>query len=114
MLELVVIGGGMIGQRIANEALDRGHRVTLVVRDPAKAAEIERAEMVAGDVLDTPGLAQHMAGRDVVVSAVGTSEDELLVGSDGESAISMEDYAVALVDEAETPGHIGRRFTVGY
>jgi uncharacterized protein len=30
------------------------------------------------------------------------------------SAISMEDYAVALVDEIETPRHLGRRFTVGY
>mgnify|MGYP002753864882 FL=1 len=27
-------------------------------------------------------------------------------------AISAEDFAVALVDEAETPKHIGRRFTV--
>jgi putative NADH-flavin reductase len=40
--------------------------------------------------------------------------DELLVGADDASAISMEDYAVALVDEIETPRHVGRRFTVGY
>ncbi len=40
--------------------------------------------------------------------------DELLVGADDVSAISMEDYAVALVDEIETPRHVGRRFTVGY
>jgi putative NADH-flavin reductase len=26
----------------------------------------------------------------------------------------MEDYAVAIVDEAENPRHVGRRFTVGY
>jgi uncharacterized protein len=215
MLELVVIGGGgMIGQRIAREALDRDHRVTLVVRDPAKTAEIDaRAQVVVGDVLYTEAIAEQMAGRDVVVSAVGTAradepdyslylraadslvtalralgeaaprlivvggvgsladasgaplldrvpedrlpehlgqkaaldlygtvsdvrwtyvsppariapgertgayrtgEDELVVGSDGESAISMEDYAVAVVDEAETPANIGRRFTVGY
>lgn len=39
--------------------------------------------------------------------------DQLLVGDQG-SRISMEDYAVALVDELETPAHPRRRFTVGY
>jgi len=32
----------------------------------------------------------------------------------GVSAISMEDYAIALVDEIETPKHIKQRFAVGY
>ncbi|TDE57021.1 NAD-dependent epimerase/dehydratase family protein [Nonomuraea mesophila] len=40
--------------------------------------------------------------------------DELLVGADGRSAISLEDFAVALIDEAEHPRHRRRRFTVGY
>lgn len=40
--------------------------------------------------------------------------DELLVPLNGESRISMEDYAIALVDELERPRHVGRRFTVGY
>lgn len=40
--------------------------------------------------------------------------DALLVGADGMSRISMEDYAIALVDELETPRHPRRRFTVGY
>jgi uncharacterized protein len=41
-------------------------------------------------------------------------EDEVLVGVDGRSAISMEDYAIAVVDELERPQHRRRRFTVGY
>ncbi|HEY1720821.1 MAG TPA: NAD(P)-dependent oxidoreductase [Magnetospirillaceae bacterium] len=41
-------------------------------------------------------------------------KDQLLVGSDGKSFISEEDYAVALVDELEKPKHIRQRFTVGY
>ncbi|MFT4249053.1 MAG: NAD(P)-dependent oxidoreductase [Pseudomonas sp.] len=41
-------------------------------------------------------------------------EDALLVDSDGNSRISFEDYAVALVDELEQPRHTRRRFTVGY
>lgn len=40
--------------------------------------------------------------------------DQLLVDATGNSAISAEDYAVALVDELEAPKHSRQRFTVGY
>ncbi|UNO39211.1 NAD(P)H-binding protein [Streptomyces sp. MST-110588] len=40
--------------------------------------------------------------------------DELLVDAEGRSAISMEDLAVALLDEAERPKHHRTRFTVAY
>ena len=40
--------------------------------------------------------------------------DQLLVDAKGNSSISAEDYAIALVDELETPAHGRRRFTVGY
>lgn len=40
--------------------------------------------------------------------------DLLLVGPDGNSRVSIEDYAIALVDELEAPKHSRRRFTVGY
>ncbi|MER5259313.1 MULTISPECIES: NAD(P)H-binding protein [unclassified Streptomyces] len=40
--------------------------------------------------------------------------DELIVDAEGNSAISMEDLAVALLDEAERPKHHRTRFTVGY
>jgi hypothetical protein len=40
--------------------------------------------------------------------------DELLIDAQGKSHISMEDYAIAMVDEIEKPRHIRRRFTVGY
>jgi uncharacterized protein len=43
-----------------------------------------------------------------------TGGDQLLVGADGTSAISAEDVAVAVVDEAESARHVQRRFTVGY
>jgi uncharacterized protein len=41
-------------------------------------------------------------------------EDELLVAADGQSRISTEDFAIALVDELEQPKHSRQRFTVGY
>lgn len=40
--------------------------------------------------------------------------DSLLVDAQGNSSISIEDYAVALVDELEKPAHVRQRFTVGY
>ncbi|CRM15943.1 MULTISPECIES: NAD(P)-dependent oxidoreductase [Pseudomonas] len=41
-------------------------------------------------------------------------QDNLLVGSDGKSSISFADYAIAMLDEVETPKHSRQRFTVGY
>jgi len=40
--------------------------------------------------------------------------DQLLVDENGKSWISMEDFAIAMVDELERPTHSRRRFTVGY
>ncbi|WP_055478625.1 NAD(P)H-binding protein [Sphaerimonospora mesophila] len=40
--------------------------------------------------------------------------DDLLVDADGDSRISLEDLAVALLDEAERPRHHRMRFTVAY
>ncbi len=40
--------------------------------------------------------------------------DTLLVDEGGVSRISMEDLAVAMLDEAEAPKHVRRAFTVGY
>jgi len=40
--------------------------------------------------------------------------DSLLADEKGESRISVEDYAVAMVDELEKPAHVRQRFTVGY
>ncbi|MGK4578752.1 NAD(P)-dependent oxidoreductase [Kitasatospora sp. HPMI-4] len=46
--------------------------------------------------------------------AYRTALDDLVIDSDGNSHISAEDYAVALLEEIETPRHIGERFTAGY
>jgi len=40
--------------------------------------------------------------------------DQLLKDDKGVSLISVEDYAVAMIDEVEKPTHIRQRFTVGY
>lgn len=41
-------------------------------------------------------------------------KDDLIVNSNGESKISVQDYAVAMIDELEKPAHHRERFTIGY
>ena len=41
-------------------------------------------------------------------------ENELLVNDKGESAISMEDFAIGILDEAENTKFNRKRFTIGY
>jgi len=43
-----------------------------------------------------------------------TGTNQLITDEHGRSFISMEDYAVAIVDEILNPRHIRERFTVGY
>lgn len=214
MAKIALFGAnGTIGSRVLREALDRGHQVTAVVRDPAKLTEQHpNLTVTTGDVLDPQSVAAVAQGQDVVVSAVGggdgpghiatikpaaeslvaglrtlgdaaprlitvggagslrtpdgkqvwdaeglpefllqimhahgdaldfyrtvtdvrwtnlspagliepgertgtyrTGLDDLVVDENGKSRISVEDYAVALVDEIEEPRHIGERFTV--
>ena len=41
-------------------------------------------------------------------------KDDLIVDDQGNSSISVEDYAVAMLDEFENPKHHQERFTIGY
>ena len=41
-------------------------------------------------------------------------KDELIVGESGDSNISVEDFAVAMIDELEQEKHHQERFTLGY
>jgi uncharacterized protein len=56
--------------------------------------------------------ALFVAGERTGKFRLGT--DQLLTSADGKSAISFEDFAVALADEIGRPAHIRQRFTVGY
>lgn len=40
--------------------------------------------------------------------------DQMLKDANGQSRISTQDYAMAMIDEVERPAHIRQRFTVGY
>lgn len=203
--------GGMLGSRIAQGALDRGHELTAVSRDPAKLVLTHpKLHKVRGDILDPASVTAAVLGQDAVISAFGPGQhgdaedvvkaaraliagvklsgvkrllvvggagglevkpglqlvdtpgfpaaykpvalahrealgvyrtsdldwtylapaaliqpgtrtgkyrsggDQLLTDAKGESRISAEDYAVAMLDELESPKHRRARFSVAY
>jgi putative NADH-flavin reductase len=74
-MELTVFGAtGGIGGHLVRQALDQGHGVTAVVRDPARLDVADRAALrvaVVPDVTDAEALHGVVAGRDAVLSALG-------------------------------------------
>lgn len=213
-MKVALLGAtGFVGSALLKEALDRGHTVTAIVRQPEKLER--RGGLIAkvGDVYDTTSLAALIRGNDAVISAFnpgwtdpnlyddqvrGTASiiaalknagikrvlwvggagglevkpgvrvidspdmppwvkpgslaimnaldqlrkepeldwsflspsaelksgvrtgkfrlggDQLLVDASGHSTISVQDYAVAMLDELDNPAHVRQRFTVGY
>jgi len=213
-MKIALIGAtGFVGSAILQEALNRGHEVTAIVRNPEKLQAHPKLHPQKGDVYNEEEVARLVAGHDAVISAfnpgwrnpdiynqqvkgtraiingvkkagikrllfvggAGSLEvkpgvqsvdlpgfpaeykqgalatrdaltilrqetglewsflspsadlfpgqrteqfrlgtDQLLKDAKGESRISVEDYAMALIDEVEKPKHIRRRFTAGY
>ncbi len=212
---LLIGATGFVGSAILNELLTRGHKVTAVVRDPAKLEAKAGVEAVKADVADVEEISRLAQGKDAVISAynpgwtspdiatlirenypkilaaakqsgverllivggagtlfcapglrvvdsgaipeaimggvrplgdfylntlmrendidwtffspAGTfdengertgkfrlGKDDLIVDENGNSHISVQDYAVAMVDELENEEHHKERFTIGY
>lgn len=219
MKNVALIGAsGFVGNAILNELLNRGHRVTAIVRHASKIkASSPNLEIKEIDVEDIPAMIEVLKGKDAVISAynpgwsnpnmyedtlrvypkildevkasgvkrlqivggagslfvkpglrlvdTGTlpeawlpgvksmakffletlvnergldwvffspaanlgnlttgvrtgkfrlGKDDLIVDEKGESFISVEDYAMAMVDELEQENHHKERFTIGY
>ncbi|MGH4032577.1 NAD(P)-dependent oxidoreductase [Actinomycetota bacterium Odt1-20B] len=72
-MKLTVFGAtGGIGQEIVKQALNAGHEVTAVVRDPARFTVTgERLEVFRADLKDAEALRPAVAGRDAVLSGLG-------------------------------------------
>ena len=71
-LDIVIYGAtGKIGTHAVHEALDRGHRVTAVSRNPAQVEmRHPNLSVVKGDLLDKASVAETVAGKDVVILSV--------------------------------------------
>ena len=71
-MRIVLYGAtGMVGTRILQELLSRGHTVTAVVRDPSKLKAQNNLTIEKGDLLDADSIAKLAKGSDVVVSSYG-------------------------------------------
>lgn len=71
MKTIAIIGAsGFVGSALLNEALQRGHQVTAIVRHPEniKIAH-DHLALKQGDVTDVAALAGLLKGHDVVISA---------------------------------------------
>jgi uncharacterized protein len=78
VMKIALIGAtGMIGKRILEEALARGHEVTAIVRDPSRTVDgSDKANAVVGNIFDVESIVHAIAGHDVVISAFGPKRDE--------------------------------------
>ena len=72
-VRLLVLGGtGGTGRQVVAQALEAGHDVTLLARDPSKArVQHQRSRIVEGDVMASAALGETMRGQDAVISAIG-------------------------------------------
>jgi putative NADH-flavin reductase len=107
MAKIVVFGaGGRFGRALISEAISRGHRVTAVVRDPARHSDLATIgiTVVTADVRDAGQVAVAAAGHDVAVDAVGPYAD---------SPVSyLADIATSLLDGVARAG-VERMLVVG-
>jgi len=80
-LSILVYGAtGKVGSLTVDEALNRGHQVTAVSRDPSRIqTQHDHLKVVKGDLLDSDSIASLVAGQDVVIVSVrgiiGDSKD---------------------------------------
>ena len=97
-MNLTILGAsGQTGRELTRQALQRGHTVTAIVRDPARL-ELDSPKLtkVTADVYDAASIAAAVAGAGVVISTLGVAK--------GDPVDTLETGARAVV--AAKPGRI--------
>jgi len=71
-LRILVYGAsGKVGTHVVDEALNRGHVVTAVSRDPSRITQVhDHLSAVQGDILDTESISILAADQDVIIISV--------------------------------------------
>lgn len=72
-MNLLVLGAsGQVGQAVVEQAVERGHSVTALVRNPEKMRTAhEHLETVVGSPLEEEPLTALLRGKDAVLSSLG-------------------------------------------
>lgn len=69
-MKIVLIGAsGFVGTAVLKEAVERGHSVTAIVRNPGKVAAADGVTVKKLDVTDGEALTEALKGHDAVISA---------------------------------------------
>lgn len=73
-MKLIVFGAtGGVGKEFVEQAVKKGHDVTAFVRSPEKVTT-EGVNIIQGDAFDTAAVTNAIAGHEVVISCVGSTE----------------------------------------
>ncbi|SDH42937.1 NAD(P)-dependent oxidoreductase [Mucilaginibacter gossypii] len=90
--KLVIVGAnGGIGRQCVEQALQAGHLVTAILRNPAKLAiEHPNLKKVSGDVMQPGAFENNFENQDAVISAIGVAGG---VGSDKPTALYSQGNA---------------------
>uniref|UniRef100_A0A672Q7G9 NAD(P)-binding domain-containing protein n=1 Tax=Sinocyclocheilus grahami TaxID=75366 RepID=A0A672Q7G9_SINGR len=73
IMKIAVVGAtGQTGQQLLNQALQQGHSVTALVRNPGKLTVThENLKVVEADIFSEDSLKLHFKGQDAVLSCLG-------------------------------------------
>jgi len=72
-MKIAIFGAtGSVGRLAVKQALEQGHTVTALVRDPEKVeTRHENLSLIKGDVLNSPDVEQAVQGQDAVLCILG-------------------------------------------
>jgi uncharacterized protein len=123
-LRLLVVGGaGSLEIRPGVTRADSPAELRASLRELGLPEEYEVAVRGHRDALDVYRLSNrlwtYLSPAESIYPGERTGRfrlggDQPVLDAEGRSRISFEDCAVALLDEAELPRHVQRRFTIGY
>lgn len=75
-MRIALIGAsGYVGAKLREEALQRGHHVVAIVRDPSRLPARDALTVRQADVYDSANVAAAVAGSDVVLSAFSSANE---------------------------------------
>lgn len=115
---LIVVGGaGSLYNEDKSQLID-GDSFPAEIKPGAQAARDYLNEIKNNSLLDwtffSPAIEMHQGTAGVRRGTYRTSLDTPVFDENGRSILSVEDVAVALVDELEQNNHIKERFTAAY
>jgi uncharacterized protein len=113
---LMVVGGaGSLFVSPGKRLMDTGAIPESYLPAVRALADVYLVDLAAEKVIDwvffSPAINIHPGTR---TGKFRLGKDDVILNHAGEGDISVEDYAVAMIDELEKPAHHFERFTIGY